>query len=147
MKARIKMKRDSRSGFTLLEILLVVVIIGLLVGVAVVRLGSRSGEAKKVATQRQIDAYKTALGLYELDNGFYPSSEQGLSALIVLPTSAPVPNNWKGPYLDPAVLRKDPWGHDYLYVYPGVKNPTGYDLFSPGINGVEGDDDDIGNWQ
>jgi general secretion pathway protein G len=141
------MKRDSRSGFTLLEILLVVVIIGLLVGVAVVRLGSRSGEAKKVAAQRQIDAYKTALGLYELDNGFYPSTEQGLTALITLPTSAPVPNNWKGPYLDPPVLRKDPWGHDYLYTYPGTKNPTGYDLFSPGINGVEGDDDDVGNWQ
>jgi general secretion pathway protein G len=147
MKARIKMKRDGRSGFTLLEILLVVVIIGLLVGVAVVRLGARSGEAKKVAAQRQIDAYKTALGLYELDNGFYPSTEQSLAALIVLPSSAPVPNNWKGPYLDPPVLRKDPWGHDYLYRYPGAKNPTGYDLYSPGINGVEGDDDDIGNWQ
>ena len=140
-------KRQSQAGFTLLEILLVVVIIGLLVGVAVVRLGARSGEAKVVAARRQIDAYKTALGLYELDNGFYPSTEQGLSALIAVPSSAPIPNNWKGPYWDPAVLRKDPWGHDYLYRLPGVKNPTGYDLFSPGINGVEGDDDDIGNWQ
>ncbi|MBM3860179.1 MAG: type II secretion system protein GspG [Verrucomicrobia bacterium] len=140
-------RRNLQSGFTLLEILLVVVIIGLLVGVAVVRLGARSGEAKKVAAARQIDAYKTALGLYELDNGFYPTSEQGLQSLIVLPTSTPVPNNWKGPYLDPPVLRKDPWGNDYIYAYPGTRNPVGYDLFSPGINGVEGDDDDIGNWQ
>lgn len=144
------MKRNrfhSATAFTLLEILLVVVIIGLLVGVAVVRLGARSGEAKKVAAQRQIDAYKTALGLYELDNGFYPTTEQGLQALIVMPSTAPVPNNWKGPYLDPPVLRKDPWGHDYIYVYPGTRNPAGFDLFSPGPNGVEGDDDDIGNWQ
>jgi len=147
MKERRQNKHKSAAGFTLLEILLVVVIIGLLVGVAVVRLGARSGEAKKVAAQRQIDAYKTALGLYELDNGFYPTTEQGLQALIVMPTTAPVPNNWKGPYLDPPVLRKDPWGHDYIYVYPGTRNPAGYDLFSPGVNGVEGDDDDIGNWQ
>jgi general secretion pathway protein G len=141
------MKRNGQSGFTLLEILLVVVIIGLLVGVAVVRLGARSGEAKKVAAQRQIDAYKTAIGLYELDNGFYPTTEQGLQALITQPTTVPIPNNWKGPYLDPPVLRKDPWLHDYLYRYPGVKNSAGFDLYSPGINGVEGDDDDIGNWQ
>ncbi len=141
------MKRDKQDGFTLLEILLVVVIIGLLVGVAVVRLGPRAGEAKKVAAQRQIDAYKSGLGLYDLDNGFYPTTEQGLQALIVAPTTPPVPNNWKGPYLDPAVIRKDPWGHDYLYRCPGVKNPTGYDLYSVGPNGVEGDDDDIGNWQ
>ena len=140
-------RRHAQAGFTLLEILLVVVIIGLLVGVAVVRLGSRSGEAKVVATRRQIDAYKTALGLYELDNGFYPSTEQGLQALIVLPSTAPIPNSWKGPYLDPAVIRKDPWGRDYLYRLPGVKNPSGFDLYSPGVNGVEGDEDDIGNWQ
>lgn len=140
-------RRYGQSGFTLLEILLVVVIIGLLVGVAVVRIGPRAGEAKKVATQRQIDAYKTAINIYELDSGFCPTTEQGLQALITLPTTAPVPSNWKGPYLDPPVLRKDPWGRDYIYRNPGARNPTGYDLFSCGPNGVEGDEDDIGNWQ
>ena len=140
-------RHSSQAGFTLLEILLVVVIIGLLVGVAVVRLGSRSGEAKVIATRDQIHAFKTAIQLYELDSGFYPSTEQGLQALIVQPTTAPIPNNWKGPYLDPPVIRKDPWGHDYIYRNPGTKNPNGYDLLSPGLNGTEGDDDDIGNWQ
>jgi general secretion pathway protein G len=130
----------------LLEILLVVVIIGMLVTVAAVKIGGVSAKAKDTATRRQIDAYKTALGVYELDNGFYPSTEQGLQALVTQPTSAPAPLNWKGPYIEPAV-RKDPWGHDYVYRYPGQKIPNGYDLFSAGLNGVEGDEDDIGNWQ
>ena len=128
----------GRGGFTLLEILLTI---------AAVRLGSRSAEAKKVATQRQIDAYKTAIGIYELDNGFYPTTEQGLQALLTLPTTPPVPANWKGPYLDPAVLRKDPWGRDYLYKYPGQKNAGGFDLYSTGPSGIDGNDDNIGNWQ
>jgi general secretion pathway protein G len=131
----------------LLEILLVVVIIGMLVSVAVVKLSGQSAKAKEVATRRQIDAYKTALGIYELDNGFFPSTEQGLQALITQPSTPPAPANWKGPYLDPPVLRNDFWGHPYIYKYPGQKIPNGYDLFSAGLNGVEGDDDDIGNWQ
>jgi general secretion pathway protein G len=137
-------KFSSRNGFTLLEIMLVVVIIGMLVSVAVVKLSGQSAKAKLVATQRQIDAYKTALGIYELDNGLFPSQEQGLNALNVQPGALP---NWKGPYLDPPVLRPDPWGHPYVYRYPGQKIPNGFDLFSPGQNGVEGDEDDIGNWQ
>ncbi|MCX7887159.1 MAG: type II secretion system major pseudopilin GspG [Verrucomicrobiae bacterium] len=143
---REKMFRSPLAA-TPLKVVLTVVIIGLLVGVAIVLLGRRSAEAKKVTVRRQIDAYKTALGLYELDNGFYPTTEQGLLALIVKPTTPPVPNNWRGPYLDPPALRKDPWGHDYIYIYPGARNPSGYDLFSVGPNGAQGDDDDIGNWQ
>ena len=142
-----KTKLHSRAGFTLLEILLVVIIIGMLVGVAVVKLAGSSAKAKDVSTRSQIDAFKTALGVYELDNGLFPSTEQGLQALIAQPKTPPQPLNWKGPYLDPPVLRKDPWGHDYIYKYPGQKIPNGYDLYSPGLNGVEGDDDDIGNWQ
>lgn len=138
--------RAGRAGFTLMEILLVVVIIGMLVGVAVVKLGPQAENARLIATRNQIDSYKTALGIYELDNGFYPSTEQGLTALVTKPGSTPAPANWKGPYLDPPVLRKDPWQHDYVYRYPGQKVLNGFDLFSPGPNGVEGDEDDIGNW-
>ena len=103
-----------------------------------------SAKNKVVATQIQIDNYKTALGVYELDNGVFPSSEQGLQALITQPSGAALPN-WKGPYLDQ--IRPDPWGHAYIYKYPGVKIPNGFDLYSTGPNGIEGDDDDIGNWQ
>jgi general secretion pathway protein G len=135
------------GGFTLLEIMLVVVIIGMLVGIAAVKIGGQSEKARFVATMRQIDAYKTAIGIYELENGFYPSTEQGLQALITQPTSQPVPLNWKGPYLDPPVVKPDPWGHDYVYKYPGTHNTTGYDLYSLGKMGVEGDPGNIGNWQ
>ena len=139
-------KLNSRSGFTLLEILLVVVIIGFLVSVAVVKLSGQSAKAKVVATQNQIDSFMRALDIYKLDNNAFPSTEQGLEALIVRPRGVALPN-WKGPYLDPPVVRLDPWGHAYIYKFPGVKIPNGYDLYSPGPNGVEGDDDDIGNWQ
>jgi len=137
---------SAQAGFTLMEILLVVVIIGMLVGVAVVKLGPQAQKARLVAAHNQIDSYKTALGIYEMESGFYPSTEQGLNALLTKPGSAPTPANWRGPYLDPPVLRQDPWGHDYVYRYPGQKVPNGFDLFSPGPNGVEGDEDDIGNW-
>lgn len=136
----------SQAGFTLLEILLVVVIIGFLVTVAGIRLTKESGRAKTVTAQRQIDSYKTCLGVYELDNGFYPSTEQGLQALVAQPSSTPAPMHWKGPYLDPPVVRPDPWGRPYNYRYPGQKIPSGYDLYSAGPDGVEGNEDDIGNW-
>lgn len=138
--------RQAQTGFTLLEILLVVVIIGMLVGVAAVKIGGKGKEAKITATHQQIDAYKSAIGLFELDTGNLPTTDQGMQALITQPGGSTGALNWKGPYLEPAVIRKDHWGHEYIYRYPGQKNPSGYDLSSPGPNGIEGDDDDIGNW-
>lgn len=105
---------------------------------------SPSPKAKLVATQNQIDSFSTALEVYKLHNGVFPSTDQGLQALITQPSGSP---NWKGPYLAPPVIRVDPWGHPYVYKYPGVKDPFGYDLYSAGPNGVEGDGDDIGNSQ
>ena len=140
-------RHNRKAGFTLLEILLVVTIIGMLLAVAVVKIAPRAEEARKVTCRQQIQNYATGLNLYMLDSGFYPSQEQGLQALLVQPATPPVPSNWKGPYIEPAVIRKDPWGHDYIYKYPGTHNPTTYDLSSPGPNGQEGDEDDIGNWQ
>ncbi len=127
-------------GLSLVTLCLFVV----LCDVIIVRKWSSSAMAKVVATQNQIDTFKTALSVYELDNGVFPSTEQGLQVLIVQPSGV---QNWKGPYLDPPVIRPDPWGYAFIYKYPGVKVPDAYDLYSPGPNGCEGDDDDIGNWQ
>ena len=135
------------SGFTLLEILLVVVIISMLVTVAVVELAPRGKDAQRTAARDQIHNYQTALDLYELDNGFLPTSEQGLQALITQPSSQPAPNNWKGPYIRPPILRKDPWGHEFIYKNPGQHTPGSYEIYSPGPDGTEGNDDDIGSWQ
>ncbi|MGD1020198.1 MAG: type II secretion system major pseudopilin GspG [Verrucomicrobiia bacterium] len=147
MNNRLQHNRSAEAGFTLLEILLVVIIISMLVGVAVVNIAPKIGESKKTAAQDQIHNFSAALDLYELDSGILPSTEQGLQALIIQPTSTPAPGNWKGPYLKPAVIRKDPWNHDYIYQNPGTHNTTSYDLYSPGPDGVPGNEDDIGNWQ
>jgi general secretion pathway protein G len=87
-----------------------------------------------------------ALDIYKLDNGVFPTMEQGLEALIARPSGGALPN-WKGPYLAPPIIRVDPWGHPYIYKFPGTKSLNGYDLYSPGPDGIDGDDDDIGNWQ
>jgi len=147
MNNRPQHNRSAEAGFTLLEILLVVIIISMLVGVAVVNLAPKIGESRITAARDQIHNFASALDLYYLDSGIYPTTEQGLNALIIAPTSAPAPGNWKGPYLNPAVVRKDPWNHDYVYQYPGTHNASGYDLYSPGPDGVAGNEDDIGNWQ
>jgi general secretion pathway protein G len=86
-----------------------------------------------------------ALKLYELDNGNFPSTEQGLDALLSEPSSDPKPLNWHGPYLEREPI--DPWNNRYQYKYPGTNNPNGYDLYSIGKDGIEGTDDDVGNWQ
>jgi general secretion pathway protein G len=99
------------------------------------------------STVSQIHNFQSALRQYYLDIGVYPSTEQGLQALIVRPTTPPASELWKGPYLQPPVVRKDSWGHDFIYVNPGTHDTNGYDLFSVGPDGIPGTKDDIGNWQ
>ena len=133
-------------GFTLIEVLVVVVILGILAAIVVPRVMDRPDEAKRVAARADIGAIGQALKLYRLDNGFYPTTEQGLAALVQRPTTQPVPGNWKqGGYLER--LPKDPWGGDYQYLQPGVRGEI--DLFSLGADrqpGGEGFAADIGNW-
>ncbi len=137
----------EKSGFTLVEIMLVVIIIGILATMAVTNLAGRGEQAREAAARADIEVtLATALDLYELDNGRYPTTEQGLRALIVEPSSTPVPRNWSGPYLKKQRIPKDPWGNEYVYVSPGIHNAEEYDLSSYGSDQVEGGDDDIVNW-
>ena len=140
------MKRNSVAAFTLLEIMLVVVIIGMLVTIAAVKLIPRADEARVTSTQLQLKNYGTGLDLYQLHNGFYPTSEQGLQALVTQPGTPPAPPNWRGPYMETLKL-EDLWGSKFIYKCPGEHNPHGYDLYSPGPDRVEGNEDDIRNWQ
>ena len=134
----------SRLGFTLLEIMLVVVIIGMLLSVAVVKIQGRAEQARETATRQDIEgSLRTALNLYELDNGTFPTTEQGLGALYQKPASEPLPQKWRQ-YLE-RKANKDPWGREYVYRHPGVHNSESYDLSSLGKDGVESDDD-IRNW-
>ncbi|GLS03162.1 type II secretion system protein GspG [Chitiniphilus shinanonensis] len=134
-------------GFTLIEILVVITILAILGALVVPKIMDRPNEARVVAAQQDIRTLIQALKLYKLDNGRYPSTEQGLRALIEKPSAAPVPNNWKnGGYLEK--LPKDPWGGDYLYLNPGLKGEI--DVMSYGADGQqggEGFDADIGSWQ
>jgi general secretion pathway protein G len=133
-------------GFTLIEVLVVVAILGILAAIVVPRIMDRPDEAKRVAAKADIGAMVQALKLYRLDNGGYPTTDQGLGALVQKPTTNPVPGNWKqGGYLER--LPKDPWGGDYQYLSPGVKGEI--DVFSLGADrarGGEGNAADIGNW-
>lgn len=133
-------------GFTLIEVLVVVVILGILAAIVVPRIMDRPDEARRVAAKADIGAIVQALKLYKLDNGAYPSTDQGLVALVQRPATQPVPPNWKqGGYLER--LPKDPWGSDYQYLQPGVKGEI--DVFSLGSDrarGGEGNAADIGNW-
>lgn len=135
----------NKKGFTLIELMLVVIIISVLVAMVAPRLVGRSQEARVAAAGADIESnIAVALGLYELDNGIFPTTEQGLVALKKKPTSSPAPPNWKGPYV--RKIPKDPWGNGYSYVSPGVHNLRDYDLSSLGPDGVESSDD-ISNWE
>jgi general secretion pathway protein G len=137
-------RRQSR-GFTLLELMVVIVIIGVLAALIAPQVLSKVGQAKITATQSDISSLMNALKMYKLDNGRYPTADQGLQALVARPTSGTVPGNWHS-YLDK--LPDDPWHHPYQYANPGVHGEI--DVFSFGADGQpggEGDDADIGSWQ
>lgn len=139
-------RSKTRNGFTLIEIMVVVVILAILAALIVPKIMSRPDEARVVAARQDISTIMQALRLYRLDNLRYPTSEQGLAALVAPPTSAPVPPNWKaGGYLER--LPRDPWGNPYQFLNPGLRGEI--DVFSFGADGVaggQGTDADVGSW-
>ena len=133
--------KNNHNGFTLIELMLVVIIIGALVAMVMPRLAGRGEQARVATAKADIQTnIATALKLYELDNGSFPSSEEGLNALLSKPSSA---SNWNGPYLERKPF--DPWGREYNYKSPGEHRAADYDLYSFGNDGTESQDD-VKNW-
>ena len=142
---RLTISLRRRSGFTLLELVVVIIVLGLLAGIVAPQIIGRLSEAKSTTARTQIEALSVALDGYRLDNGSYPTTEQGLAALREKPTRPPTPANWRGPYLRKAVPL-DPWGRPYLYKAPGERNAGAFDLESLGRDGKaggEGEDADV----
>jgi general secretion pathway protein G len=144
-----KNKQAGTSGFTLIEIMVVILVLGVLAALVAPNVFRHVGSAKEAAARSQIELLGAALDAYRLDNDFYPATGQGLEALRREPLSEPRPRNWRGPYLRKEVPA-DPWGRPYLYSSPGTANPWGYDLVSYGRDGGEGgdgEDADIRSWE
>ncbi len=141
-----KLQRRTQGGFTLIEIMVVVVILGILAALVVPQVMSRPDQAKVTVAKGDIKAVAAALDMYKLDNFAYPSTQQGLEALVKKPSGNPLPKNWnRDGYLKR--LPKDPWGNDYQYLSPGTQGQ--FDLYSFGADGKPGGSDlnaDIGNW-
>jgi general secretion pathway protein G len=133
----------ARRAFTLIELLLVLVILGILAAIVVPKFSGRTEQARETAARTQITTFGTALDSFEIDLGFYPKGRNGLVDLVQQPRDA---QNWRGPYLK-GEIPLDPWGNAYIYECPGKHNPSSYDLMSTGADGREGGDDDITNWQ
>ena len=138
----------GRAGFTLIEVLVVIAVIAMLAALVAPNVFQHVGTAKDATARSQIELLGAALDAYRLDNGRYPTTDQGLEALQVEPSIQPLPSNWRGPYLRKAVP-VDPWGAPFIYVSPGEINPRNYDLFSLGADGEpggEGEDADVVSW-
>ena len=140
--------RDHR-GFTLIELMVVIIILGILAIYIGPKIMGRPEEAKQVKAKVDIAALETALKLYKLDNGTYPSTEQGLQALVEPPQTGTLAKKWReGGYLEKGKVPKDPWGNDFIYLSPGVQGD--FDIISYGADGApggEGTDKDINNWE
>lgn len=142
-------KPSRRAGFTLIELLVVIVVLGLLAGLVAPQIIGRVSEAKSKTARTQIELLSVALDNYRLDNGAYPTTEQGLAALTSRPEREPTPRNWRGPYLRKAVPL-DPWDRPYLYRSPGEANRGSFDLLTFGRDGQPGGEDedaDVTSWQ
>jgi general secretion pathway protein G len=140
-----RLRQAAQAGFTLIELMVVLVIIGVLAALIVPNVLDRAEDARATAAKTDVNNLMQALKLYKLDNQRYPTSEQGLQALVNRPAAEPVPPNWK-PYIDK--LPNDPWGRPYTYLHPGVK--AEFDVMSFGADGQpggEGKNADIGSWQ
>ena len=132
--------RTHEGGFTLVEMLLVLAILALLAGIVLPRITNRVPEIGVKATTSQMAAFKTALQLFEVDNGYLPKGQNGLQELVTKPSNA---QGWHGPYMETIPL--DPWGHAYIYECPGKQHPASFDLISAGPDGQPGTADDISN--
>lgn len=144
----VRRRRSLRAGFTLIEILVVIVVIAILATLVAPNVFQHVGAAKAATAKSQIEMLSAALDAYRLDNGSYPNSQQGLAALWEKPT-VDTPANWRSPYLRKPVPM-DPWQRPYLYVSPGEQNQSGYDLLSLGADGKvggTGEDEDIVSWK
>lgn len=133
--------RKSRSGLTLIELIVVLIVIGLLAGLVAPQIMGRVGDARTTTAKAQVELFSVALENYRLDNGIYPSTSQGLEALRTRPAGTPEPRNWRGPYLRKAVP-SDPWGRAYIYRSPGDKDRNGFDVMSLGRDGKAGGSDE-----
>lgn len=134
---------SNQVGFTLIEIMVVVVILSILAAFVVPKIMDRPEQARILKAKQDIRTLENALRMYKLDNLFYPSTDQGLDALVHEPTTEPLPRKWaKDGYIDR--LADDPWGKPYLYLQPGINGSV--DIFSPGPDGLTETEDDLGNW-
>jgi general secretion pathway protein G len=143
LERAIRRGRMISGGFTLVELLLVLVILATLAAIVVPKFSGRTEQARITATHTQISNFETALDAFEVDNGYYPKTNEGLQLLIEAPKDA---KNWRGPYLKQGIPL-DPWQNAYIYECPGKHNESGYDLLSVGPDGRKGTDDDITNWE
>jgi general secretion pathway protein G len=145
----IRCRFGDRRGFTLIEIMVVMVILGILAGLIIPRIMGRPEEARRTKARIQIESIETALKLYRLDSGSYPTTEQGLQALVESPAVGKLPIAWReGGYLEKGKVPKDPWGNEYVYLCPGIHGD--FDLISYGADGEtggEGKDQDINSWE
>jgi general secretion pathway protein G len=142
MTNELRWNRGRRNAFTLIELLLVMVILVILASIVVPKMTGYSERARKTKAVTEIESFKSALKMFEIDCGRFPTSEEGLQALTHQPNGV---QGWKqGGYMDD--IPNDPWGNPYQYRSPGQHNPDGFDVFSMGPDGHEGGTDDIGNW-